>query len=53
LLATSLRLARAGYGGGDPEKIMAMRVDLVLAALEYEGFVSNYERTWVEINREL
>jgi len=45
-------LAKAGYGGGDPERILGMRADLVIAALQYESFVNDYERTYIEINRE-
>lgn len=48
----ALRLASAGYGGGDPEKVLAMRADLVLAALQYEMFKQDYERRWLELNTE-
>lgn len=48
----ALRLARAGYGGGDPEMILKMRADLVVAAIQYEEFNSDYERTHVELNRD-
>lgn len=47
----ALRLAKAGFGGGDPEKVLGMRVDLVMAAVQYETFVSEYERAYVELNK--
>jgi len=48
----ALRLASAGYCGGDPEKVLDMRADLVTAALQYEVFKADYERQYVELNRE-
>ena len=48
----ALRLAKAGYCGGDPERILGMRADLVMAALQYESFIGDYERTYLELNRE-
>lgn len=47
----ALRLARAGYGGGDPLKIMEWPSDVVVAALRYEDFVAKYERRFLELNR--
>lgn len=29
-----------------------MRVDLVMAALQYETFLSDYERTYYQMNKE-
>jgi len=46
-----LRLAKIGYYGGDPEKILKARCDYVIAALEYEKFLSDYEDIYHEINR--
>lgn len=51
-MMVALRLAKAGYAGGDPERVLKMRADLVLAALQYESFINDYERAYVEINRE-
>jgi hypothetical protein len=48
----ALRLAREGYCGGDPEKVLQMRADLVMAAVQYENYRAEYERTFVELNRE-
>jgi hypothetical protein len=51
-LAVALRLAREGYGGGDPEKVLQMRADIVLAAVQYESFRGDYERAYYELNKE-
>ena len=48
----ALRLAKAGYAGGDPERVLKMRADIVLAAVQYEGFVNDYESAFIELNRE-
>jgi len=45
----ALRLAKAGYG--TPQEILAMPCDLVLDALEHAHFVSDYERTYAELNK--
>lgn len=47
----ALRLARAGYCGGDPEKVMQMQVGWVNAIAQYEGFVGVYELTYIELNK--
>jgi hypothetical protein len=47
----ALRLAKAGYYGGDPAAVLEARVDLVLAALQYEAFTDEYERSAMELNR--
>jgi hypothetical protein len=47
----ALRLAREGFGGGDPERILAMRADLVLDAWEYINFQADYEETVAELNK--
>lgn len=48
----ALRLAKAGYAGGDPERILKMRADFVLAAIQYEKFVKDYEGAFIELNKE-
>jgi hypothetical protein len=48
----ALKLARAGYGGGDPERILNMRVDLVIEAAQYEQFCNDYESEYIELNTE-
>ena len=45
----ALRLSKAGYG--KVEDILAMRCDLVIAALEYEKFIQDYEMQFMEINK--
>ena len=45
----ALRLAKAGYGR--PDEILAMRCDLVLAAIEYEQFMDKYEQAVIELNK--
>lgn len=50
-MSVALRLAREGYGGGDPEKVLAMRADVVLAMVQYENFRGTYERTFFELNK--
>lgn len=47
----ALRLAKVGYFGGDPERVLNGRVDLVLEALEYERFQGEYEDVYYEINK--
>lgn len=47
----ALRLASAGFGGGDPERIMRMRADWVLKAIQYEVFKGEYEDVYLELNR--
>jgi hypothetical protein len=47
----ALRLARQGYYGGDPERVLQAPSDMVLAAAEYEGFLSDYETAYYDLNR--
>ena len=51
-LVIALRLAKAGYAGGDLEKILEMKVSSVLAMLQYEKFVDDYQNAYIELNRE-
>ena len=48
----ALRLAKEGYAGGDPLKVLQMDVDVVLMALNYQVFLTDYERAFYQINRE-
>lgn len=50
-MLVALRLAKVGYYGGSPERVLRARVDHVLAALEYEMFVSEYELVSYELNK--
>jgi len=49
-LFAALKLAREGYG--TPEAILQMPADIVLAALEHSTFVTDYESTSAELNKE-
>ena len=51
-MVIALKLAKAGYGGGDPEKVLQMPADIVMAAVQYEQFLAESERTWLELNKE-
>ena len=46
----AFRLAKEGLG--TPEQILAMPANLVLDALEYAGFLSDYQDTMIALNRE-
>jgi len=50
-LTIALKLAHHGYGGGDPERILKMPTDIVLAALQYETFLSDYEQAYFDLNK--
>jgi hypothetical protein len=51
-MVIALRLAKAGYWGGDPEKVLSAPADMVISAMQYEMYQQEYERTWVELNKE-
>jgi len=44
-----IRLARNGYG--NPEEILEMRVDIVVAMLMYEKFRGDYEKAYSYLNK--
>ncbi len=44
-------MAKAGYCGGDPEKVTQMPVGWVVAAVQYEAFINTYERTYIKMNK--
>lgn len=48
----ALRLAKAGYYGGDPEKVLQGRVDHILDAIEFERFTADFEDAYIEMNKE-
>lgn len=50
-LVVALRLAKAGYMGGDPRAVQGAPVDVVVSMLQYENFLGEYERTWIHMNR--
>jgi hypothetical protein len=45
----ALRLSKAGYGR--PDEVLDMNCDLVLAAIEYEKFIVDFQSESIEINR--
>lgn len=51
-LGIALRLAREGFGGGDPRVILKMPSSMVVTAAHYENFLADFEAAYVEINRE-
>lgn len=46
-----LKLAKAGYGSGNPETIGAMSCDWVLKMAQYEGFCQDYEEEYLNLNQ--
>jgi len=46
-----LRVSKAGYYSGDPEKVLNSRVDHILAIIEYENFLNDYESAYMELNK--
>lgn len=50
-MIVALRIAKAGFYQGDPEKVLNGRVDYVLATLEYNKFLSDYEDVFIELNK--
>ncbi len=51
-LGIAIRLAREGYGGGDPRVILAMPSSMVVTMAHNENFLADYEAAYVELNRE-
>lgn len=47
----ALRIAKAGYYGGDPEKVLKARVDMVIQVMDFEDFGSDYLNVYYEINK--
>lgn len=45
-------LAKAGWWGGSPTKILYAPTDEVINAYFYEIFTREYEQTYIELNRE-
>ena len=48
----SLILAKSGFYGGDPDKVLDAPIDKVLQAYQYEMFLREYETTARELNKE-
>ena len=47
----AIRLAKAGYFGGDPAEVMAAPVDIVEAIVSYEIFEAEFERAYIDLNK--
>lgn len=47
----ALKLAKAGYYGGDIQAVLSANVDHVFTAWEYEVFLSDYEIADYELNK--
>ena len=50
-LLTACRLSKEGMG--TPTEILAMPAEVVLAALEFSGFVADYNSTVEELNKDV
>jgi hypothetical protein len=48
----ALRLAKSGWWSGDPQKVLDAPISQVMAALQYDAFLSDYERAVYELNKE-
>ena len=46
------RIAKAGFFGGDPQKVLSARADVVLNILQFELFESDYQREFTRLTRE-
>lgn len=46
----ALRLAKEGFGR--PDQILEMPADLVLEALEYSGFLGDYQDAMTNLNKD-
>ncbi len=47
----AMRLAKQGYFGGDPQKILDAPIDIVLDIMHYEAFESDYMQVYDELNK--
>jgi hypothetical protein len=45
-------LAKAGWWGSNPTRILNAPVDEVINAYHYEIFTREFEQTYIELNRE-
>lgn len=49
----AVKLAKAGYWGGDPGAVKRAPIDEVLAAYDYEDFCSEYEAADYQLQKDL
>lgn len=50
-MGVALRLAKVGWWQGDPGRILKAPADEVLAAIQYENYLNDYENTIYEMNK--
>ena len=48
---TALRLAKAGFFGGDPAKVLTAPVDIVESVIAYEQFEADYKTEYISLNK--
>tara|TARA_R110000851_G_scaffold306239_4_gene464499 strand:- start:3295 stop:3450 length:156 start_codon:yes stop_codon:yes gene_type:complete len=48
----AMKVAKAGYYGGDIQKVLNSPCDLVFAIINYEAFESDYSNAYSELNKE-
>jgi hypothetical protein len=48
---SALRLAREGFGGGDPDAIMEMKATTVLNMIHFLQFEENYRDAYTKLNK--
>lgn len=48
----AIRLAKAGYFGGDPQNVLTARVSIVQGVIEYETFESDYQAEYLALNKQ-
>jgi hypothetical protein len=46
-----MRIAKAGYFGGDPNQVMRAPADIVESVLDYEAFESDYQNEYLALNK--
>lgn len=47
-----MRLAKAGYYGGNPSEVLSAPLDIVLQLIQYEIFENQLEKAYYELNKE-
>ena len=51
IMFTALRLAKAGFFGGDPAKVLTAPVDIVESVIAYEQFEADYKTEYISLNK--
>jgi len=51
-LFIAIRIAHAGFFGGDPGAVLEAPVDVVQSILDFENFSIDYEREYLELNKD-